>query len=232
MVVAASALAEGEDGMKDAVLLDLDGTLSDSRPGIEGCMRAAMAELGHPLDPAENLDWAIGPPTEDVFTRLLAPFGGGPIADCVAVYRKHYAAGGWSDNTPYPGIAAALASLGAAGYPMYLATSKRVDFARMILEHFDFARHFTAIHGAEMDGSRSHKPEMIAHIVASYGLDPKRCVMIGDRAFDIAGAHANGMRGLGVLWGYGSEAEFDQAGADGVIAAPSGILAAVQSVLG
>ena len=218
--------------MSGAVLLDLDGTLSDSRPGIEGCMRAAMAERGYPLDAEMDLGWAIGPPTEDVFGRLLATFGGTDIAGAVAVYRTHYAAGGWSDNTPYPGIAEALAGLVAAGYPLYLATSKRVDFARMILDHFDFTRHFTAVYGAELDGSRSHKPEMIAHIVATHRLDARRCVMIGDRAFDIAGAHANGMRGLGALWGYGSPAEFDQAGAEGTIAAPSGIVAAVRAMLG
>ncbi len=212
----------------NTVLLDLDGTLSDSRPGIEGCMRLAMAELGHPLDADADLDWAIGPPTEDVFARMVAPFGGS-VAGAVAVYRKHYAAGGWSDNTPYPGIAEALAAL-AGRYALYLATSKRVDFARMILEHFDFARHFTAIHGAEMDGSRSHKPEMIAHILASYGLDPARCVMIGDRSFDIIGARANGVRGLGVLWGYGSRAEFEEAGADGVIAVPGEMLAAIEAL--
>ena len=217
MAVAAPAMAQGIDAMK-AVLLDLDGTLSDSRPGIEGCMRLAMAELGHPLDPDADLGWAIGPPTEDVFARMVAPFGGS-VAKAVALYRKHYAAGGWSDNTPYPGIAAALAAL-AGRYALYLATSKRVDFARMILEHFGFARHFTAIHGAEMDGTRAHKPEMIAHILTTHGLDPAACVMIGDRSFDIHGAHANNVRALGVLWGYGTRAEFDHAGADGVIAAP------------
>ena len=215
--------------MNGAVLLDLDGTLSDSRPGIEGCMRATMAELGHPLDSGENLDWAIGPPTEDVFARLVAPFGGS-VGDAVEVYRRHYAAGGWSDNTPYPGMADALAGW-AAAYPLYLATSKRVDFARMIVGHFDFARYFAGVYGAEMDGSRSHKPEMIAHIVATHGLDPARCVMIGDRSFDIAGAHANRMRGLGVLWGYGSVAEFDRAGADGVIARPGDMLDAVMHIL-
>lgn len=149
--------------MTDAVLLDLDGTLSDSRPGIEACLRAAMAEMGHPLDPTAELGWAIGPPTEDVFGRLLAPFGDARVAQSVAAYRRHYAAGGWSDNTPYPGIAAALAALEGAGLALYLATSKRIDFARMILEHFDFARHFSGIHGAGMDGARSHKPELIAH---------------------------------------------------------------------
>jgi phosphoglycolate phosphatase len=217
--------------MTDAVLLDLDGTLSDSRPGIESGLRAAMAQLGYPLDPEENLDWAIGPPTDDVFARLLAPTGDTRIAHAVMVYRRFYAAGGWSDNTPYVGIAEALAEL-AAAYPLYLATSKRIDFARQILVHFDFAKHFTAIYGAEMDGTRSHKPEMIAHILATHGLDPRRTVMVGDRAFDIAGAHANKVRAIGVLWGYGSHAEFEQVGVDAVIAAPREILPTMRGLLG
>ncbi len=217
--------------MTTSVLLDLDGTLSDSRPGIESCMRLAMAELGRPLDPAENLDWAIGPPTEDIFARFLATTDAAEIAAAVATYRRHYAAGGWSNNTPYPGIAEALATL-ASTHRLFLATSKRIDFARRILEHFNFARHFTAIQGAEMDGTLSHKPEMIAHIVKTHGLDPKRAVMIGDRAFDITGAHANAMPALGVIWGYGSAAEFIQAGADGLVAHPADLPAAVRLVLG
>lgn len=231
MAVAASPLAQGDHAAMNAVLLDLDGTLSDSRPGIESCMRRAMAELGRPVPEDENLDWAIGPPTEYVFARLLGSEDTASIAAAVAVYRRHYAAGGWSDNTPYPGIAEALAGL-AARYPIYLATSKRIDFARQILEHFGFARHFKAIQGAELDGSLSHKPEMIAHIVKTHGLDPARAVMVGDRDFDIAGAHANGMRALGVLWGYGSAAEFARAGADGTVARPEDLPAAVAALLG
>ncbi len=216
--------------MTDAVLLDLDGTLSDSRPGIESCLRAAMAEMGHPLDPAVDLGWAIGPPTEDVFGRLLAPFGDARVSETVAVYRRHYAAGGWSDNTPYDGIAAALAEL-AGRFTLCLATSKRIDFARQILAHFGFARHFAGIHGAELDGSRSHKPELIAHVLATHGLDPARTVMVGDRQYDITGAHANRVRAIGVLWGYGSAAEFDAAGADLVIGHPRELAMAVRSML-
>jgi phosphoglycolate phosphatase len=217
--------------MADAVLLDLDGTLSDSRPGIEGCMRAAMAEIGRPLDPGYDLGWAIGPPTDDVFARLLGAEGAAVTA-AVAVYRRHYAAAGWSDNTPYPGIDAALAALAGAGYRLYLATSKRVDFARRILAHFGFDRQFAAIHGMEMDGTLGHKPELVGHILARYRIDPARAAMIGDRSFDIAGAHAHGVRAIGVLWGYGDAAEFDRAGADAVIAAPEEMLGAVRRLLG
>jgi phosphoglycolate phosphatase len=214
------------------VLLDLDGTLSDSRPGIEGCMRATMAELGHPLDAGYNMDWAIGPPSDDVFARLLASNGGGDVASAVAIYRRHYAAGGWAQNTPYDGIAEALEALTAADCRLYLATSKRIDFARQILVHFDFARHFAAIHGAEMDGSLSHKPELIAHLVATYGLDRRRTVMAGDTRFDITGAHANRVRAIGVLWGYGSEADLVAAGADALIARPADLPDAVRRLAG
>ena len=218
--------------MTDAVLLDLDGTLTDSRPGIERCMRASMSELGHPINPAENLDWAIGPPIEDVFTRLLAvaatPHS---IKHAVAAYRTHYAATGWSENTPYPGIAEALFALQSAGYALYLATSKRIDFARRIVTHFGFAIHFAALHGAELDGSRSHKPEMIAHIIATHRLDPNRTIMVGDRSFDIAGAHANHIKAIGVLWGYGSPAEFTQADADATIPHPADILPTIRQLM-
>jgi phosphoglycolate phosphatase len=213
-----------------AVLLDLDGTLSDSRPGIESCLRRAMAEFGQPIDAAADLTWAIGPPNEDVFARLLGPVAPERVAAAVKIYRGHYAATGWSDNTPYAGIAEALEGL--AGYELYLATSKRIDFARRVVAHFGFARHFAGIYGAELDGSRAHKPELIGHILATHRIDPGQAVMVGDREFDVFGAHANGVRAIGVLWGYGSAAEFDRAGADAVIALPSELAGKVREMLG
>lgn len=214
--------------MSTALLVDLDGTISDSRPGIERCMRAAMAELGHPLAADYNMDWAIGPPTEDVFAGLLAPFGGGDIPGAVAIYRRHYAAGGWAENTPYDGIAEALATL-AARHPLYLATSKREDFARQILDHFGFTRHFRALYGARLDGTLSHKPEMVRAVLADHGLDPARTLMIGDRRYDIEGAAANGVRGIGVLWGYGSTEEL--AGAAALAQHPSELASIAERLL-
>ncbi|WP_426958497.1 HAD hydrolase-like protein [Muricoccus radiodurans] len=214
---------------RPAVLLDLDGTLIDSRPGIELSLRAALAEMGHAPEPDLDLTWAIGPPIADVMARLLTGFGDDRLEEGAATYRRHYGAAGMFHADPYPGIPAALDALRADGAALYLATSKRTVFAMPILERLGLADRFTAIHGSEPGGAVDHKPELIAHILSLHGLQAAGTVMAGDRRYDISGAHANGVRAVGVLWGYGDRAELEEAGADGLAAAPQDLPAAVRA---
>jgi len=213
-----------------SVLLDLDGTLIDSLPGIEASIRAAFHTMGHELDASLDLAPFIGPPTEETMQALLAPFGDDRVAEAVATYRADYSRTGLYNSRPYPGIAQALAAMKQSGARLYLATSKRRDFARRILEHFDLAAPFDGIHGAEEGRNLDHKPELIAHVIAQHALAPDRCVMVGDRRYDVIGAHANRMRAIGVLWGYGTRDELDSAGADDLVADPAGLPSAVQAM--
>ena len=203
------------------VLLDLDGTLIESKPGIVASYWAMLRDLGHEPDTAIDLDFVIGPVITDVIGEVLAPYGDTRVDQAVAAYRRHYGASGIYDVKLYDGIEALLASLDAAGSAMYLATSKRTTFAVPILEHLGLTHYFTGVYGSEPDGFRDHKPELIAHIMRRHHLQAEETVMVGDRRYDIAGAHAHGLRAIGVVWGYGSRAEFDQAGADLVIETPA-----------
>ncbi len=209
-----------------AILLDLDGTLIDSEPGILSSCHAALRALGHTPDPSLDLSAFIGPPIDDIMRVLLEPYGDDRTTEAVAAYRADYGQNGLLLSRPYPGIAEALAALQGAGAQLILATSKRREFAERILEHVGFSGHFSAVHGSEPGGALDHKPELIAHIIERQGLAPDHCVMIGDRRFDIAGAQANNMRALGVLWGYGSQEELEAAGADGLVAKPEDLAAA------
>lgn len=212
------------------ILFDLDGTLIDSQPGILSSCRAALRALGHASEPSLDLSAIIGPPMEDVMRLVLEPYGDDRIAEAVAAYRSDYGQRGLFRSPPYPGIAQALAKLWGSGAQLILATSKRRDFAQRILEHIGFDSFFTAVHGSEAGGALDHKPELIAHIIARHGLAQNRCVMIGDRRFDVAGAHANQMRALGVLWGYGTRDELEAAGADDLVAEPEYLPAAALAI--
>lgn len=204
-----------------AVLLDLDGTLIDSEPGILSSFHAALRALGHTPEPSLDLSALIGPPVEDVMRLVLERYGDDRVAEAVSAYRADYGQRGLFNSLPYPGVAQALTAMRDTGAQLILATSKRREFAQRILEHMGFVSLFTAIHGSEPGGALDHKPELIAHIIAHHALTTSRCVMIGDRRYDIVGAHANKMRALGVLWGYGSREELEAAGADGLVVAPA-----------
>ena len=202
------------------VLLDLDGTLIDSKPGIVASYDAMLRGLGHVPDPAFDLTFVIGPVLEDVMGDVLAHYGDTRIEEAIAAYRRHYAETGVFDVALYEGIGALLTALTAAGLRLFLATSKRTVFASRIVEHLGLARYFDGIYGSEPDGSRDHKPELIGDIMRREGLRPDASAMVGDRRYDVAGAHANGIRAIGVLWGYGGREELEQAGADLIVSSP------------
>ena len=158
---------------------------------------------------------------DDVMRFLLAPYGDNRVTEAVTAYRADYGCNGLFKSMAYLGIADALSGLRQAGAQLYLATSKRTIFARRILEHLDLAVFFDAIYGSEPGGAFDHKAELISHILNQHALTPSSCVMVGDRRYDISGAHANRMQALGVLWGYGTRDELEVAGADKLVAEPA-----------
>jgi phosphoglycolate phosphatase len=201
------------------ILLDLDGTLSDPKLGIIRSIRHALAQLGRPLDPGLDLDFCIGPPLLQSLQAILGPEHGHLGGQALALYRQRYQALGLYENTVYPGIPEALERLGART-DLYVATSKPTVFALGILEHFNLARHFKGIYGSGLDGTHSDKGALIGHLLATEGLAAAGALMVGDREHDLLGAAQHGMRGVGVLWGYGSREELSKAGAWALLAAP------------
>jgi phosphoglycolate phosphatase len=200
--------------MRDlALLFDLDGTLSDPREGIEGCLRFALRKLGHPEPDPTRLEGVIGPPLRHNLARLLRTSDPKLIESGVAHFRRRFSAVGMFENALYPGIAEALDEIADAAQALFVATAKPHVYARRILQHFELERHFTRVYGPELDGTFDLKSELLGQLIAREGLDPARSVMIGDRASDVLAAAMHGVRTVGVLWGYGSVQELRQAGA-------------------
>ena len=214
-----------------AVLFDLDGTLTDPKPGITACIRHALGGLGRTPPPAEELLWCIGPPLWQSFATLLDTTDGALIARSVALYRERFGTVGLFENAVYPGIPEAVAAVRAAGFATYVATSKPHVYARRIVAHFGLAALFDGVYGSELDGTRVEKAELIAYALAEERLDPARVVMIGDREHDAIGARRCGVRVIGVSYGYGTEAELRAHGAEAIAHAPAAIPALVSGLL-
>jgi len=186
----------------DLLLFDLDGTLSDPLPGIGRSINHALEQHGHRPRPLAELGACVGPPLARIFTDLT---GEQDVERYIASYRERYGTIGYAENTLYLEVAPTLDALRDAGMAMAVCTSKRVDFAERILEHFSLRRHFAFVDGG--DGS-AHKREQIAAL-RKRGVVGDATLMIGDRAMDLVAAHDNGLQAGGVLWGYGSRAELD-----------------------
>ncbi len=191
-----------------AVFLDLDGTLMDSKPGIEMSLRHAFRTTGHAEHAESDLTWMIGPPFQDSFQKLGIA-DSQPILDA---YRGHYQDSGMFMAKVYEGVFDMLTALAGAGRRLYIATAKPHAYARQITAHFGLAGHMQAEFGPELDGTRGWKGDLLAYALGVTGEDPKSSVMIGDRHHDIAAGREVGMATLAVTWGYGSADEWSGAG--------------------
>lgn len=200
------------------VLLDLDGTLTDPRTGITRCIAHALTALGRTPPATEHLLFAIGPPLRNSFAALLETSDSTQIEAAMTIYRELFSTVGLFENELYVGIPELLDDLRSAGYRLWLATAKPHVYAARILEHFQLHLPFDAIYGAELDGTRQDKRDLLAYLLAREQLDAGSCVMIGDRSHDIHAAEANGCKSIGVTWGYGSAEELS--GADRLCDAP------------
>jgi len=206
---------------RDVLLFDLDGTLTDPKPGIVGCIRFALDQLIVACPADDALVQYIGPPLRATFGTLLGTADAQRIEEAMAFFRQRFSVTGLFENQIYDGVPAMLERTGRAAAARYVATSKPAVYAERIVKHFGFAEHFRKVYGAELDGRYDDKAELLAHLLATEGLPPDSAVMIGDRANDVRAAKANGLRAIGVLWGYGSERELVEAGADVLCRAPN-----------
>jgi phosphoglycolate phosphatase len=202
-----------------AVLFDLDGTLSDPIEGIAHSTTYALERLNQPpLDLPTMRKW-VGPPLRASFATLL---GEAYADEAVALYREHYGPIGAYENRLYPGIAELLAELHSSGVGLYVATSKLRSFAISILQHFAVDHYFRYIGGAEIDPRTSSKEWVIGSVLPYLSLEERQhCVMVGDREHDVFGAQAHGLPCIGVTWGYGDAAELHTAGASAVVGSVS-----------
>jgi phosphoglycolate phosphatase len=214
-----------------ALLFDLDGTLTDPRPGIVRCIRHALERLARPCPPEAALAACIGPPLRRTFGTLLATSDRQLIERAMALYRERFAEVGLYENEVYEGISSVLGDLGRGGRRMFVATSKPAVFAERIGRHFALAHHFAGVYGPDLDGRFDDKADLLAHVLEREGLAAAAVVMVGDRDADVLAARANGVRAIGVLWGYGSRDELQGAGADAVCAVPGDLAGCVARVL-
>jgi phosphoglycolate phosphatase len=208
----------------DVVLFDLDGTLTDAAPGILNCLDYALAAMGYELPDRTEMRGTLGPPLVDTFTQRF----GMSDADCavaIAKYRERYHDIGLFENEVYPGIEQLLIELEATDSTLAVSTSKPTYSATRILEHFRLDRYFAFIGGADLEGTRGRKSDVIDHTIGALTDQGKysagsSIVMVGDREHDVHGARTHGIDCIGVLWGYGSADELTAAGALQLVVTP------------
>lgn len=204
------------------LLFDLDGTLTDSAEGIINCIKHAAETMGFPMP--ENPERFLGPTLYDSFAKYC-DLNNEQVPEAVRIYRERYKSIGLFENRVYDGIPGMLETLKNSGFELFVATSKPDVFAERILEKFGLAHYFRMIGGADINGTRNEKWEVIDHVLRNNGIADKSAVlMIGDRDNDVIGAQCAGIKCMGVLWGYGSGKELAETGADFIAETPQNVV--------
>lgn len=206
--------------MKNYLLFDLDGTLTDPKVGICTCVQYALASFGIEEPDIDRLTPFIGPPLKDSFMEFYS-MDEGQAESAVAKYRERFQDTGLFENELYDGIPKMLEALNSKGMYLAVASSKPTVFVERILEHFQIKKYFKVIVGSELDGTRVNKDEVVAEALRQlFGDNPvekEKVYMIGDRRFDVEGARAAGVESVGVAYGYGDMEELREAKADYIV---------------
>lgn len=213
------------------ILLDLDGTIIDSSPGIFRCFRAALTELGLPDKTDEELSAMIGPPLSYGMSRLISSDDNEAVERAVTLYRKHYGAGGMFEVVVYPGIEDSIRDFHKAGKKIFCVTGKAKPFAEKILEHIGILPVMSGVYGPGLDGRNTEKADLLKLLLADEKVKPSECVMVGDRKFDVEGALICGVRTVGVTWGFGSRDELVSAGAENIADSAEKLFETVQTMI-
>jgi phosphoglycolate phosphatase len=203
-----------------AILFDLDGTITDSAPGITSTLSYTFERMGLPPASPEELLHYVGPPIMDSF-RDRAGMTPEQCLLALEIYRERYLSVGALDSSVYPGMPRVLQRVSESDRRVSLATSKPETPALLMLTHFELAQYFDVITGASDDEVRSSKQDVVAEALArltALGADMSNPVLVGDRFHDVEGAAVNGVPTIFVTWGYGSAAE--QVGAVAVASSP------------
>ena len=191
---------------QNIVLFDLDGTLTDSAEGIIRSVQHMQEKTGREVWEAEKLGFIVGPPLRDSFREAFGMKTEEEIDNAVAVFR---------------GVKEMLEELKKMGKRLAVATSKHESTAVRILTHFGLADYFEVIGGDDPASQRDNKTKVVAYVLERMNAEKSDVAMVGDRKYDIEGAHALGVEAIGVLYGYGSREEFAACGADAVVETPA-----------
>lgn len=193
------------------VLFDLDGTLIDSRRGIEHSLRMTLEQSGINVGEDHDFTPVIGTSLWKIFEHYLNTDDQAVLDGAVARYRHIYRDGPMFEYDIYDGVPDMLTALRHAGHRVVVATAKAHEYAREVIATSSIASHINHVYGSELDGRNVEKRDLLKHILDEEGVQAEDMIMVGDRHHDVDGAEHNGLRSIGVLYGYGSADELSNA---------------------
>ena len=193
--------------MKQYLLFDLDGTLTDPKVGITTCVQYALQDFGIEEPDLDKLTPFIGPPLTESFKQFYG-MNEEQAGRAVEKYRERFKDTGIFENELIDGVPSMLKELKKHGKKLALATSKPAPYSAKIVKHFGIDKYFDFLSCSELDGTHNDKSEIIAE-AWNVAENCKFPVMVGDRKHDAIGAEKNSIPFIGVSYGYAADGELE-----------------------
>jgi phosphoglycolate phosphatase len=214
----------------DSVLFDLDGTLTNSLPGIARSIQHVLRILGAGMAiPSEaDLRWCVGPPLRELFQRLLITTDQAVIEEAVKLYIERYERIGFRESRVFPGVPEMLAAVSVCRR-LILVTSKLTESAEKVLAEFSLRKYFKGVYGTDHHGKPSDKSELVQTAIANHHCNPQTTAIVGDRHHDIIAGKTNHLFTIGVTYGYGTRDELEKAAADKICTTPAQVTTALNA---
>ena len=216
------------DVMISNVLFDLDGTISNSSEGVIGCFQHTLKELTGYYSDEPSIIKLIGTPIQAIFSDLLQTNDEQLITRAISIYREKYAEIGVTGNIIYSGITDLLSTLRENSYSVFLVTMKNFQDAEKVIRHLGLDHLIRQIYGPSLEGYPDNKAELIRSTLDENNLSQNETVMIGDRKEDIRAGKANGIKTIGVTYGFGTREEIMESCPDCICHSPDGILREIE----
>lgn len=202
----------------DSVIFDFDGTVADTGEGVFESVRYAIRMEGLPQPSDKEIRSFIGPPLSESFHSFFPEIDDDRVTQLIIHYRAKYSVDGIYKFKLYDGMESLLERLRSAGVKIAIGSSKPEVFINHILETCGLKKYFDAAVGAQTDSVGNDKADVVAEAIKRLSkLGASKPLMVGDRKYDIIGAHKCGLPCAGVTFGYGGVGEFEEYGADYIV---------------
>lgn len=198
------------------IMFDFDGTLADTSEGIIKSMHYAFDKLDIPRVDDNTVANMIGPPLEEMFSKLLDTNDKEYIKQGVVYFRERYSVQGVRELKLYPGVEDTLKKLNTSGKKLYIVTSKPEVFVKKICEEYGILDMFTDITGVSTRMTSLSKGKRMKILMEKFNITPDNAVMVGDRPEDVNASFENQVRCIGMLYGFSNEQDLMQAGCIGI----------------
>jgi phosphoglycolate phosphatase len=210
----------------DAVLFDLDGTLIDSAPDLAGAANDLRREHGLPDLPYAALRPMVGSGARGMVGVAFGVAPGEPQFEALRDrFLARYAERLLQETAVFPQVEALLQALDAQRRPWGIVTNKAERFALPVVAGLGLQVRAAVVIGGDTTPHAKPHPAPLLEAARRLGVDPARCVYVGDDHRDMVAGRAAGMATVAAAWGYlGAGEPIEAWGADAIVAAPEALL--------